>query len=59
MKELRYGEAYLYSHNNPTDSQEFLPESLSGKLFYNPKNNAKETAFKETLKKQWKGKYNY
>lgn len=59
MKELGYGEDYLYSHNNPTDSQEFLPESLSGKLFYNPKNNAKETAFKEALKKQWKGKYNY
>ncbi|OUV76254.1 MAG: AAA family ATPase [Flavobacteriales bacterium TMED123] len=59
MKELGYGKDYIYSHNNPTDSQEFLPEKLIGKMFYKPKSNIKETSFKEALKKQWKGKYNY
>ena len=59
MKELGYGKGYLYSHNNTTDSQEFLPDDLSREVFYNPKDNAKENAFKEVLKKLWKGKYNY
>lgn len=59
MKELGYGKDYIYSHNKPTESQEFLPEKLIGKMFYKPKSNIKETSFKEALKKQWKGKYNY
>ena len=59
MKEIGYGKDYIYSHNNPTDSQEFLPEKLIGRMFYKPKSNIKETSFKEALKKQWKGKYNY
>ena len=58
MKELGYRKDYIYSHNNPTDSQEFLPEKLIGRMFYKPKSNIKET-FKEALKKQWKGKYYY
>ena len=59
MKELGYGKDYLYSHNKPTDKQEFLPEEISGKTIYNPSNNSKENAFKEGLKNLWKGKYNY
>ena len=59
MKELGYAKDYIYSHNNSTDSQEFLPEKLIGRMFYKPKSNIKETSFKESLKKQWKGKYNY
>jgi len=59
MKELGHGKDYLYSHNNPTDNQEFLPEDLSGRIFYNPKKNTKETTFKDVLQKKWKGKYNY
>ena len=59
MRELGYGKDYLYSHDNPKDTQEFLPKSLSGQIFYKPKKNTKETAFKELLQKKWKGKYNY
>ena len=59
MKELGYGKDYIYSHNKPTDSQEFLPEEISGKMIYNPSNNSKENAFREGLKNLWKGKYNY
>ena len=59
MKELGYGKDYLYSHNKPTDNQEFLPEEISGKSFYKPSNNSKENVFREGLKNLWEGKYNY
>ena len=59
MKELGYGKDYLYSHNKPTDNQEFLPEEISGKSFYKPSNNSKENGFREELKNLWEGKYNY
>ena len=59
MKELGYGKDYIYTHNKPTDKQEFLPEEISGKMIYNPSNNSKENAFREGLKNLWKGKYNY
>tara|TARA_B110000008_G_scaffold228118_1_gene230118 strand:+ start:180 stop:1451 length:1272 start_codon:yes stop_codon:yes gene_type:complete len=59
MKELGYGKDYIYSHNKPSDKQEFLPEEISGKKLYNPSNNSKENAFREVLKNLWKGKYNY
>ena len=59
MKELGYGKDYIYSHNKPSDKQEFFPEEISGKTLYNPSNNSKENAFREGLKNLWKGKYNY
>ncbi|MEC9209581.1 MAG: replication-associated recombination protein A [Bacteroidota bacterium] len=59
MKELGYGKDYLYSHNKPTDQQEFLPNEIIGNTFYNPSNNNKENTFREGLKNLWKGKYNY
>ena len=59
MKELGYGKDYIYSHNKPSDKQEFLPEEISGKKLYNPSNNSKENAFREGLKNLWKEKYNY
>ena len=59
MKELGYGKDYIYSHNKPTDKQEFLPEEISGKMIYDPSNNSKENTFREGLKNLWKGKYNY
>ena len=59
MKELGYGEDYLYSHDKPNDTQDFLPNEISGITFYKPLNNAKEKAYREGLKNLWKGKYNY
>ena len=59
MKELGYGEDYLYSHDKPNDTQEFLPDKISGTTFYKPLNNVKEKAYREGLKDLWKGKYNY
>ena len=59
MKELGYGEDYLYSHDKPNNTQEFLPDEIRGITFYKPLNNAKEKAYREGLKNLWKGKYNY
>ena len=59
MKELGYGKDYIYSHNNPNELQEYLPDEIIGETFYEPSNNNKENTFREGLKKVWKGKYNY
>ena len=44
---------------NKAMNHEFLPEEISGMLFYEPANNRKEKNFRENLKKVWKKKYNY
>lgn len=61
MKELNYGKDYAYAHQYQGNFvlQEFMPESLSGKVFYNPGNNPRENELREFLKKRWKDKYNY
>jgi putative ATPase len=61
MKELGYGEEYKYSHSGEGNfiNQEFLPENLAGKTYYEPGNNQKEFALREWLRKLWKGKYGY
>lgn len=61
MKNMGYGKNYMYAHdfdNNFAD-QEFLPETISGKAFYNPGNNQREQQIREWLKARWKTKYNY
>lgn len=61
MKELGYGEDYKYSHdyaNNFID-QEFLPYEISGTVFYEPGENAREKGIREFLKNRWQLKYNY
>lgn len=60
MKELGYSDGYKYAHSyqgNFTDL-EFLPQNLSGKVFYTPGDNSKEREIRLRLQKQWK-KYNY
>ncbi|HRD40705.1 MAG TPA: replication-associated recombination protein A, partial [Bacteroidia bacterium] len=44
MKNLDYGKDYQYAHahENSFVNIEFLPESISGNLFYNPGNNPRE-----------------
>jgi putative ATPase len=61
MKELGYGEEYQYSHNytNNFSEQEYLPESISEMVFYNPGINSRENATREFLKNRWKDKYGY
>lgn len=61
MKELNYGEGYLYAHDYPGNfiHQDFLPEKLSKKTFYFPGGNPKEDQFMQFLLERWKGHYNY
>jgi len=61
MKDLNYGKEYKYSHAYQDNfaEQEFLPESIKGKKFYEPGKNAKENQIRDFLKTRWKDKYGY
>ena len=61
MKKMGYGKDYKYAHsyeNNFTE-QEFLPEALSGTVFYDPGKNPREEELRRYLRALWKGKYGY
>jgi putative ATPase len=59
MKELNYGKDYMYSHMYEGNfvAQDFLPENLKGKLFYNPAKNQREEQIREWLKVRWGTRY--
>jgi putative ATPase len=61
MKNLGYGADYQYSHMGEGNfiMQEFLPEKLSGSMFYKPGENAQEEKTKDFLRKRWKDHYNF
>ena len=55
MEDLGYADGYKYAHDYPghfTDL-EFLPESLSGTVFYEPQPNAQEERLKSYLEGCW------
>ncbi len=55
MEELGYSDGYKYAHDYPghfTDL-EFLPETLSGTVFYEPQENRHENTLKAYLKQCW------
>ncbi len=60
-KSLGYGKDYKYSHNYPGNfiNQEFLPQAISGKVFYKPGDNAAEEKIKQQLARQWQERYKY
>jgi putative ATPase len=61
MKELGYSEGYKYAHDHPMNfaDLEFLPEAISGQVFYRPGQNAREEEMRRFLRDRWKQKYNY
>lgn len=61
MKELGYGQNYLYSHDfeGHFALQEFMPDPLSGLKLYEPAENPVEQKFRERLRALWKEKYGY
>jgi putative ATPase len=61
MNEIGYGKGYKYSHDFDQNfaEQEFLPEKLSGKKFYDPQPNARELETRKHLQALWKKKYGY
>ena len=61
MKDLGYGAAYKYAHdyeNNFADMN-FLPDTLSGTIFYQPGQNPAENKWRQRLRELWKEKYRY
>lgn len=61
MKDMNYGKGYQYSHLGEGNfiEQEYLPDKISGTVFYEPGNNARENELRKFLKERWKGKYGY
>jgi putative ATPase len=61
MKELGYGQEYLYAHGFEGNfvPMEFLPDDIKGQKFYNPGQNPREEELRLYLRKRWKEKYGY
>ena len=61
MKKIGYGKDYKYAHDfdNNFAEQEFLPDKISGSVFYNPQENPKEKEIRARLRALWKEKYKY
>lgn len=61
MKQLNYGKGYKYAHDFPGHFvlQEYLPDEISGTVFYQPQNNPAEEKVKQKLDQDWKGKYKH
>jgi putative ATPase len=61
MKDLGYGKEYKYAHDykeNFVDA-EFLPDAITGTVFYSPGENSREKAIRDYLEQRWKDKYRY
>lgn len=61
MKDMGYNKGYQYAHDYEHNfaPQEFLPDKLSGKKFYDPGKNAREEEMRKFLRDRWKDKYGY
>ena len=59
MKQLGYGENYLYSHDFPGNfaEQEFLPSEIKGTNFFQAGSSSKEQEIAQTISALWKDKY--
>lgn len=59
MKQLGYGENYLYSHDFPGNfaEQEFLPSEISDTNFFQAGSSPKEQEIAQTISNLWKDKY--
>jgi putative ATPase len=61
MKNMDYGKGYQYAHSydNNFSEQEYLPDKISGTVFYDPGKNAREDELRKFLRQRWKEKYGY
>jgi putative ATPase len=59
MKELGYGQEYLYAHDGPGNfvNQEYLPNALAGTSIFEPGSSPKEQEVAHNLRTKFKGKY--
>ena len=61
MKNLNYGKNYEYAHNHANNfvNIEYMPDNLSGSVFYEPGSNGAEDKIRASLRDKWKKKYGY
>jgi putative ATPase len=61
MKDLNYGKDYMYAHSYEGNfvEQNYLPDDMKGKVFYDPGQNPKEEEFRKYLKNMWESFYPY
>lgn len=61
MKDLAYGKEYQYTHafEGNFSLQEYLPDELKGRVFYEPGANPAEQKLRDHLRNLWKEKYRY
>jgi putative ATPase len=61
MKNMDYGKGYQYSHSYEQNfsPQEYLPEEISGNVFYEPGKNIREEELRKQLRALWGKKYGY
>jgi putative ATPase len=59
MKKMGYGKDYRYPHDYPGHfvDDEYLPEEIRDRVFYEPSKEGSESAIRERLKKLWPRKY--
>ncbi len=56
MEELGYGDKYKYAHDfeNHFVEEQYLPDNLKNKIYYQPTDNGREKTFRERLNQLWK-----
>jgi putative ATPase len=61
MKNIGYGKDYKYAHSYDGNfvKDNFLPDEIKGKIFYNPGANAREDEIRKRLAGMWKDIYDY
>lgn len=61
MKDLGYHKGYRYAHDYEGNfvSDNYLPEEISGTLFYEPGENSREVEIRKQLELKWEKIYNY
>jgi putative ATPase len=61
MKDLGYSEGYRYAHGYEGNfvRENYLPEQISGSLFYEPGKNSREEEIRKRLSSLWDGIYKY
>jgi len=61
MKEAGYSKGYKYAHDFEGNfiSDNFLPQEISGKIFYEPGKNVREQELRKQLEAKWEKIYHY
>jgi putative ATPase len=61
MKNLGYHEGYRYAHSFEDNfvQDNFLPEQITGTVFYDPGRNARELEIRKQLETRWQKIYRY